>query len=70
MGEAAREQDFNEETRALFSKLYGRKISEQEAKEIKENFLGLMEVLKDLNQNKRGYLMKNRSFLDLDGKIR
>ena len=50
MGEAVRERDFNEETRALFSKLYGRKISKQEAKEIKENFLGLMEVLKDLNR--------------------
>ena len=50
MGKVAREQDFNEETRALFSKLYGRKISEQEAEEIKENFLGLMGVLKDLNR--------------------
>lgn len=50
MGKVAREQGFNEETRALFSKFYGRKISEQKAKEIKENFLGLMEVLKDLNQ--------------------
>ena len=41
---------FTEDTRKVFSKLYQRDLSKEEAKEIQRNFSKLMELLKDLDQ--------------------
>ena len=39
-------QDFTVKTQKLFSKLYGRKISREEAQEIEHNYLRLLDVLR------------------------
>jgi len=41
---------FTEETRELFSKIYHKRLSPEEAEEIVRNFSKLMELLKDLDQ--------------------
>ena len=51
MSKVAESRSFDKETRILFSRLYGKKISKHEATEIKENFLKLLELLKVINQN-------------------
>ena len=45
-----KEEDFTEETRVLFSRLYKKRITRKKAEEIQKNFQRLMELLKDLSQ--------------------
>lgn len=45
------QENFTEKTQKCWSKYFRRKVSEQEALEIKQNVIKLIELLKGLNQN-------------------
>lgn len=53
MEQVLEKQKFNEATKNLWSRYYGRKISTQEADEIRKNMSKLFDILQDINSRGR-----------------
>ena len=52
MEQISQDQDLTkEETQKLWSRYYGRNLTEQEALEVKKNILNMIELLKEIDQN-------------------